>query len=212
MTDTKKPKRTRLITPRGVLVFPHLNKPDTKFKPEGDYRTKLRMYEEDAKPLIDKLQPLLDAAVKKAQSDPKRKGKKLKINDFYSQRLDDNGDATGEVEFNFKMQASGARADGTKWVAKPDLFDAHGQPMPADVAIWSGTIARVAFEVGEYDKPIGIGLSLRLSAVQVIELVSSGQRDAASYGFGNEDDGEGDEEPAGEGASNTEGGGAGDEF
>lgn len=211
MTDTKKPKRIRITTPRGVLVFPHLNKPDTKFKPEGDYRTKLRMPEEDAKPLIDKLQPMLDAVVAKAQKDSKRKGKKLKVNDFYTPCFDDNGDATGDVEFNFKMQASGVRADGTKWTAKPDLFDAHGQPMPADVAIWSGTVARVAFEVGEYDKPIGIGLSLRLSAVQVIRLVSSGQRDASAYGFGNEDDGEGDEESAGEGGSEA-GGEGGVEF
>ena len=55
MSETKKQKRVRYVTPKGIAVFPWLGKADTKFKPEGQYKITLRLSEEAAKPLIDKL-------------------------------------------------------------------------------------------------------------------------------------------------------------
>ena len=45
-------------TPRGIAMYPYLNRPDTQFDTNGKYKVNLRMKKEDAKPLVD--------AVKKA--------------------------------------------------------------------------------------------------------------------------------------------------
>jgi hypothetical protein len=216
-------KRTRITTPKGVAVFPWLNKPDTKWKPEGEYRVKVRIPTEAAQPLIDQLQPTHDAIVKESKAafakNPKNKGKKWnnKVIDFYTTVVDENGDETGEVEFNFKRRASGISAKTNEpWSIKPDLFDAKGKPLNPDAKVFGGSIVKVSFEVNSYDKPIGTGISLSLCAVQVIKLVE-GQRSAEQYGFGNEsEDDDADtsgDDPVDGDSDDAEGGeGAGDEF
>ena len=188
MADGKKQKKVRFTTPKGIAVFPWLDKPDTKFNPEGKYRVDLKLSAEDGEALNAKLQPIFDKVVKAAEKNPKTKGKRLKINDYYKRVVDDNGDETGEWLFSFKMTASGVRKDGTKWAMQPDLYDAAGQKLTSPV--WGGSIIKVGFEVTEYDKPIGVGISLRLNAVQVIKLVTSGQRDASMHGFVDESEDE----------------------
>lgn len=88
-----------------------------------------------------------------------------------------------------------------------EITDVHVKAKPE---IWGGTVGKVSFEVGlNKDQEPGYfiagtgtaGLKLSLTAVQVIELVEGGQKDASSYGFGDETDGEGtpfdvDETPA----------------
>jgi hypothetical protein len=184
MAEERK-KLEKFITPKGVAVFPWLNRPDTKFNPLGEYRIKLRLSGDEAAPLIEKLQKLHDKAVAQAKANPKKKGKKVKVNDFYSNVVDDNGDETGEVELSFKMKASGTSKDGNAWTRRPDLFDAKGKPLNPEAKVFGGSLCKVNFEVLPYDEAIGVGLSLRLQAVQVIKLVSS-NRDAGSYGFGDE--------------------------
>jgi hypothetical protein len=88
--------------------------------------------------------------------DPKNKGKKIKLQeqDFYSKVVDENGDETGEVEFNFKRTASGvSKKTNEPWAIKPDLFDAKGKPLAADARVFGGSIVKVSFEVVPYDTP-----------------------------------------------------------
>jgi hypothetical protein len=93
---------------------------------------------------------------------------------------------TGMIEFRAKMKASGTRKkDGTVWTSKPALFDAFARPLPKGVKISGGTKGYVAFDcvpyfvaaTGEY------GIAKYLTGVQIIELVSGGQRSADSLGF-----------------------------
>lgn len=211
----KKQKRERYMTPKGVAVFPWLNNPDTKFKAEGEYRVALRMPADEVAPLIEKLQPKLDKAVAEAKKDPKRKGKKLTVHEFVRPVLDDDGNETGDVEMRFKMTASGiSKKTGKPWAMKPDLFDAQGRPLSEEARIFGGSVMKVCFSAEPFDKPIGIGLSLRLEAAQVIKLVSS-TRDASSYGFGNEGDEEDEEEESadeGDAAAADEGEEGGEDF
>lgn len=187
---SEKQRNPQFITPKGVAIFPWLRKPDTKYKAEGEYRLKLRLSEEDAAPLIAKLQPVLDTFVDSIRKNPKRKGKKLNVREFYAKCVDGEGNETGDVEFNFKRLASGvSKKNGEPWTAKVDLFGADKRALPAGVDVWGGSLVKVSFEAGTYDKPAtGIGLSFRLKAVQVIKLVEGGQRDAQAYGFGDESD------------------------
>lgn len=219
--EQKKEKQKPVISPKGVAKYAWLNKPDTKFKDAGEYKVTLVMSKEAAEPMMKLLAPLHKKAVAAAKANPKNKNKTLTTWPFYKDVLDDNGDETGEVEFNFKRTASGISKKTQKpWSIVPDLFDAKGRPLPADAKVYGGSIIKVAFTVGAYDKPVGNGISLRLESVQVIKLVEGSGRSATSYGF----DDEGDDEDAdtdaadGEGTDTDEGaaedsnGGNADEF
>lgn len=109
---------------------------------------------------------------------------------------------------------------GSTFVRRPGLFDAKGKELVKPVefkileenqrketfakragpAIWGGSVIKVSFEVplspeetpGYFVPATGAcGISLRMLAVQVIELVSGGARNAAGYGFGEEEGYEG---------------------
>lgn len=207
MADNKRPKNVTGTTPRGVFKFPHLNKPDygnEAFpKPNGEYKVQLILSEADAQPLIDKLQPIHDKAVEdgkeefsKLKVEARKKLKELAVNDMYSIEYDrDTEEPTGNVIFKFTMAASGKSKKGDTWTRKPALFDAKGKPMLKCPDIWGGTEGRVSFEVSPYFIPGtgAAGIKLRLNAVQIIDLVSGGQRDAGAYGFGEEDGYEADD-------------------
>lgn len=198
MKDKSKPKVVSMTSPRGVFKYPKLNEPDTKFNPAGDYSVKLVLAGKAAADLIDALQPHYDAAVALAEEQfaalpvaNRRRLKEITFNPFYTPVFDEETEQeTGEVEFNFKMLASGTRkSDGKPWSRKPVIFDAAGRRMANPPAIWGGTEGKVAFQVGSYFIPGtgAAGISLRLSAVQILELVSSGGGTAAQFGFGEEE-------------------------
>jgi len=109
MADNKR-DTIRFITPRGIAIYPKLHKPDTKFKPQGEYSVKLRLAA-DAAPyyigkeeasigdLKEKLGELLDrffeetkARLAKGDGKAKAKAKKLRkrpIDDIFAAHVDD---------------------------------------------------------------------------------------------------------------------------
>lgn len=198
MAFEKKKALQKFITPKGTAVYPRLNQPDVKFKPEGEYSAKIRLSEEDAAPLIKQIEELVAAAYAAEQERLIAAGKKaaaktLKYADKpYKMVMDAEGDETGEVEFNIKMKAQYTRKDGSVVKLEPKLFDAATppNPLPKSTQIWGGSQIKVAGELNPFATAIGVGMSLRLSAVQVIKLVSgSGGGDASSFGFGGEEGG-----------------------
>lgn len=199
-------KLEKFRTAKGVAVYPRLNQPDTKYKPEGEYSAKIRLSEEDAAPILTRITEIMEENFKNvkatllADTDPKTKGKSvvaakaLKMADApYKKCVDDQGEETGEVEFNVKMKASYTdKKTGRVVPLKPALFDAASppNPLPASAQIWGGSLIKVAGEYNPfYTALLGAGISLRLSAVQVIKLVSSSGGDASSFGFGGEEGG-----------------------
>lgn len=197
----KKPKNPEFVSPRGTFRYPKLNEPDygtENFpKPDGEYSVRLILTEADAQPLVDQLQPHLDAAVEEAQAKFKelpvatrKKLKEVTVNDLYQIEYDpETEEATGNVIFKFAMKASGKTKDGKEWSRKPAIFDSKGKRLAKPEPIWGGTEGKVAFEVRPYfiAGTGAAGLKLGLNAVQIIELVSGGGRDAEGYGFGAED-------------------------
>ncbi len=196
----KKRTNVRGITPAGISIFPKLNTPDTKYKPLGEYATKLKFTAEEAQPLIEEFEADLakyfeevqEELKAEAERDPKNKAKtmaKLKGLKFaadkpYKPELDDEGEETGNIVFNYKMPARVAREGKPDLVLKPDFFDANGKKLAVAPEIWGGSKLAVAYELRPFNTNIGVGMSLRLQAVQIIELRQGGQRDAAGYGFG----------------------------
>lgn len=210
MTD-KKARNPRYVTQVGVAIYPHLVEPDTKFNAEGEYKVKLRLSPDsvitdakgkrvaDVQSFIDEM---MGKALEKAQQE--NKGKIKEADAPYE--IDDE---TGEVLVNFKLKATGKTRDGKEFTQKPALFDAKGKPAEVK-GVWGGSKIKVSFEVVPfYTKLIGAGVSLRLKAVQIIELVAGGNGGSAdSYGFGEEEGYEAEDEAADNGFSSDDEGGS----
>ena len=47
-----KPKKPRYTTPAGIAQYPWLNKPDTKFNPDGEFKVNLEVDSESAQSLV----------------------------------------------------------------------------------------------------------------------------------------------------------------
>jgi hypothetical protein len=196
----KREKNPSFTTPVMTLNWPKLDKPDygTKEypKPEGQYATKARgqINSPEVKAFLAQLAPVYRAAIEEAQQafanlkvETRKKLGKVTENPLYSTVYDqETEEPTGEIEFKFVLKASGVRKDGTKWNTKPDIYDALGVKIVKVPEIWGGTTARVNFEVSPYFIPGSgaAGLSLKLRAVQIVELVSGGARSASAFGFG----------------------------
>jgi len=177
-----------LKTPAGVAVYPHLTKPDTRFVPEGQFQVKLRIPSEEAQDLIAELDKAFAAAQEIAKE--KNPGKKIKeATKPYTIEEDDEGNETGNIVVSFKCKAQITDKQGNTRANAPKLFDSKNKEFPKDEEIWGGSTLRIAFNaIPYYTAMAGAGISLRLKAVQVIELVSgAGGGTGASYGFGEED-------------------------
>lgn len=227
MSTPNKIRSTPFMTPRVTLVYPKLNAPDTKFKPEGEFATKANFSAEEAAPFVEKYEAEVAKhfeAVKaelseklKAAKTGAEKGKLKKELDDLKQSdspfkpvFDDDGNETGEVQVNFKLPAVVKnKATGKETKLYPKFADARGKAIDFSKApaIWGGTIARIQGEFRPfYTAKAGVGCSIRLNAVQIIDLKSGGQ--GRDPGFGDEGEGYEADEDSGSPGFTDEGGSA----
>ena len=181
----------------GVAVWPHLTKPDTKWKEEGEFHTKLRIDADTAEPMLARLEAMQEQELKVAQK--KAKGKKAKPADLPIQpEYDDEGEETGYYILKAGMKASGtSRKTGQKWQRKLPLFDGKGKPVPSSVAVYSGSVLNLAVEPKAWTNPKAeVGVKLYLEAVQIINLVNGSGSSANTFGFGTVEGAEEIEAPA----------------
>lgn len=178
-----KQKLPRYVSPAGTAQYPYLNKPDTKFNPDGEYKVKLEIPAgAEADKIATFLDEQLEAAIERAKKE--NPGKKIKTGDApYSMN-----DETGAVVVNFKLKAKVTPKNGDPFEQRPAVFDAKGKPLK-DVNVGGGSTLKIAYEVIPfYTAMVGAGISLRLKAAQVINLVEfSGGAGADAYGFGEEE-------------------------
>lgn len=186
---TEKKKAERFVSPKGIASYPYLTKPDTKFNPDGEYKVSLIVAGDDSSKIIALLTEKHKAAV--AQVKKENAGKRVKEGDLPFIENDD-----GTVTFKFKMKAKVTPKKGDPFEQKPALFDAKGKPLTGEPKVGGGSTIKVSYEVVPYYTAIaGVGVSLRMKAVQIIELKEySGGGDAESYGFCEEDGFEADED------------------
>lgn len=199
---TERKKIIASTTPKGTLKFPKLEAPDFGTNdfpyPGGRYFTKLVMSADDlrTRAFLEALRPHHDAAIAAANNEfsklkfeARQKLGSIRANNFFTTLCDrDTKEPTGDIEFNFKMTASGVRNDGSRWSTKPVIFDAKCTRMTKVPEILSGSIGRVAFEIAPYFIPAtgAAGLSMKLKAVQILKLRSGVQHSAELYGFHSE--------------------------
>jgi len=179
------------VTPRGVFRYPRLNSPDTRFRETGEYHVQLVLAKDDAEDLITLVTEAHDDWYKRYVLEKKQ----LKANPrkkapypFTVEVDPETGLETGNVIFKFKMSASGvSKRTGQVWTRRPVVFDSKGVPINLDkVMIKGGSEGRIAFSFYEYESTPqqGAGVSLKIEAVQILELVTGdGNRSAQDFGF-----------------------------
>lgn len=186
MATEQTKKRTRYATPAGVAKWPHLTKPDFKFKDAGEFHTKLRIGAEDfentMKPIIDEI---YEDAVKKAKAlNAKEKKKPPKVLDLPYYKDEE----ANEYEVSFKAKYSWIdRATQEKKTRLVPIFNAAGTPMKGEsLKIGNGTTMRVSYVIDPFHTALGVGVSLKLEGVKILNLVEYGAN-AESYGFGEDE-------------------------
>ena len=182
MNNVQYVEKLKLTTPKATFKYPKLIEAETKYKPEGVYKVTAIIPAADAGDIADQLDALLEAhkASLKAQS-PTTKFKLVDPSFGF-----DEIDGAPCFVLTAKMKAKGVSRDGRSWSSAPALFDVRGGAVKDRDSLrrmWSGTTGRVSFEACPFFQPaIGAGITLRLKAVQIIDLVESGGS-ADSYGF-----------------------------
>jgi hypothetical protein len=184
-----KQKLPTIITPVGVAKFIHVNKPNTKFHDDGVFSVDLVLEGADADQLRDSLQELAEAARKEmAERDKKPVILKYELVTGFGDNLDKDGNDAGGMLFKFKNKAVYRPKDGEPKNIIIPIYDSRKKPLDG-VMVGHGSKVRVAFEAAPFAMPATkkAGLTLRLKAVQVVDLKSYTERSADSYGFGEED-------------------------
>lgn len=176
-----KPTYVRLVSPKGVAVYPRLNTPSTKFKEEGEYSVKLAIPVADAAPFLEQIKSVAREFYKEQCALLKKE--KLKIHPF---PWEEDGDT---VTVKFSNVAKITSKAGETWELKIALLDTKGKPV-TDL-IGAGSILKCASEVKPWYVPaLGVGVSLRLRAVQVIDLKAPSQMvSAEAFGFSTDEEG-----------------------
>ena len=179
-----KTKSIRLTSPKGTAVYPWINEPDRRFDSNGVYSMTLRLTASD-KSTADFIASIKKVASEHFEAITKETKKKPKKADLPIKMVtDEEGNETGEVDIKFKLKAVGGSGDKT-WKQKPALFDSQGKPMAERVG--GGSVVKVGCEISPFFSPtIGVGATLRLKAVQVIDLKEFGGSSSDSW-FSKED-------------------------
>ena len=199
---TKRPKLEKGMSPKGIAHFPYLNVPD-EYKGKKSFKTGLTVAAEFATPLVEKLTEMtealrLETVAKltdetkngkdgKAKAAAKKALADLGVNLPFEDVVDNEGEPTGDIRFKFGSNADYEDAKTKKIIArKLPLFDSANKE--TKVAIWGGSVIKVAFDFAPYYMPSTnkCGVKLRMTAVQVITPNTGGNKD---YGFGEEEGG-----------------------
>lgn len=127
----------------------------------------------------------IEAELEKAKSEMKLKpGRKWSKEPFMGFKTDKDGD----IVFKFKVPSTIKTRSGEELPRTIGVFDAAGNPIKGD-NIGNGSTVKVAATLIPFHVSNAVnGVSLRLNAVQVLNLIEYGQGGSAkSYGFGEED-------------------------
>lgn len=165
-----------ITTPVGIARYPHLNRPDTKYKEEGEYKVNLEMSSEDAESFIKQIETIFGEFLSEKKRELKKD--KLKLHDAPWQEND------GQTILKLRVKAIGkSKKTGETFSRTPKLFNASGEEITDNIG--GGSKLKVAVvPYCWYTASLGAGITLQPKAVQVLDLVTWGDGGTAeSYGF-----------------------------
>ena len=125
----------------------------------------------------------LETAKGKKIADLKQSIESLRLHKPYQPEYDDAGETTGRYVVKYKKKAEGVygpkhKKAGESWTATCTIFDGGKRPVdPSAGTIQGGSVLRVQCEVAPFSMPATqiAGISLRIFAVQVLEMVGGSE-------------------------------------
>ena len=190
--------RKVLVTPAGVAQYPALLTPDTRFATDGigTFKCNLVLPEAEAEDFIEvcegllaeKLEALEGELTKKQFNAVKEKGLSMP----FAIETDDEDDPTGNVVIKAKQKAGYISKKDNKLVERSmQVVDAKKKKISVNVG--GGSRVKMAVELSTWHNAAnGYGVTARLNAVQVLELMEFGGQ--AVNMFDEEDGFEADDE------------------
>jgi len=175
-----------LTTPVGEGLWLHITEPDKKWTPVA-FKASLILDTEDAEILIEKLEPFYASKLAEMkESHPKKKWGRYEP---WESELDDDSKETGRTIFKFKQNAEIPTKSGEVFKTKVVIFDSGTKtspPKPVDLGtkkVANGSLIAISFEPYAYDNMTStqVGVSLRLKAVQIIQMIEYNPGGSASF-------------------------------
>lgn len=177
MAIKSRQREEAITTAIGTAQYPWVNTPSTKFVPEGEYSCNIILTKQEGEAIIKKVEPILE---KKQKEQAEESGKKVKT---YELPIQLEGD-TYVLKSKLKP-VNGKRKDGSEYTRSLGLFDSKGNPWDREVIIRGGSKVRLNVRPKTWFSPLmGVGVSLELLAVQVIELADGELSSQAAESFG----------------------------
>ena len=171
-----------LTTHKGTAVYPRIDTPDTKFNEDGVYSCKLHVDEASFNAFTKQV---TDTVEREYDVECKVKGKKLKKAATSPIRITPDGD----FEIYAKQVAQRQTKKGLLTFTIP-VFDSKGAKLPTSPAIGSGSTLKLSVEVYTWYTDLqGFGYTLRLKAVQLLDLIEYNNGSSSSFGFTEEENG-----------------------
>tara|TARA_B110000503_G_scaffold38093_1_gene62507 strand:- start:17365 stop:17991 length:627 start_codon:yes stop_codon:yes gene_type:complete len=171
-----------MLVIKGKSLWSKVFEPDTKFIEDGEYSTQVIVSEADAAQVCEQLEALIDEEFNKIVKDKPALKATLSKRPVTEPDIDQDGNATGNVVFKSKLKAKIRSKTGAVYNQKPNVVDAKRNPMTGIQLVGNGSLVKIAVEPITYYMPSSkqVGVSLRLKAMQVIDLVEHGVPSADS--------------------------------
>lgn len=175
-------------------MFPALNPgfPDTTYEPV--YQVLLCGKPEEFGDFIKHIQGIHQEAIDAEQAIITKGGgkKKVKVHPLpiVEDIKDKDGNLTGEIALKCKLKAEGTRKDGSPYTNNLKLFDSQGHLYEGKDEVGNGSKLKVGVYLKTWFTPsFGVGLTLEIGAVFILDLISkSGRAETAEdWGFEKED-------------------------
>lgn len=171
-------KARRMVTPKGQIYYAKLREPDTFQGKVIGYTIQMKFNKEDTEYLLKEIERELEAGKEAIDLKPGQKWSKEPMLGYHT-------DKNGDIVFKFKTSTTIKTRAGDEVKRVVPIFDTKGNKV--ETAIGNGSVGKVAFLLNPYWVSNFVnGVTLRLLAVQIINLVEYGQQSADSYGFGEE--------------------------
>jgi len=165
-----------MLVIKGKSLWSKVFDPDTRFVEEGEYSTQVVVPEAEAAQVCEQLEALIDEEFNKIVKDKPALKATLSKRPVTEPDIDQDGNATGNVVFKSKLKAKIRSKTGATYNQKVNVVDAKRNPMTGDQLIGNGSVVKIAVEPVTYYMASSkqVGVSLRLKAMQVIDLIEHG--------------------------------------
>ena len=165
-----------MLVIKGKSLWTKVFEPDTRFVPEGEFSTQVVVAENEAQEVCERLEGIAQKHFNDAVKDNPKLKNVLSIRTPFEPEYDEAGNETGNVVFKTKLKARIKSRSGETYSQKVSVVDAKKTPMDGSQMVGNGSSIKVAVEPVPYlmQSTKQVGVSLRLKALQVIDLVEYG--------------------------------------